>query len=348
MKKSWLAVGIILLFVGTCIIPSVPAEQASDKSIITVDDEPGDADYTSIREAVNASNPGDTIEVYSGTYPEEGILLSKDNISLLGIAHELGGGNDTGKPFIQGKGFESVMLIEASHILVSNCTIENPETDCSTFTCGIFIERHPGYEQHHITIADCTITTSAHTGIYVSYTRDNVRICGNHIRQCFLDGITVLSYSPLSSFTITGNVVADCRDSGISFTGADHQNVSGNRIRNCSIGIEFGATNTTVYGNDIDSCARGIRCGGGGNTFAQNNFRNYSLIGFVFFRSVIQPGKNTWIGNYWDTWKGRGPKVILGFIVVEISIPEWLYLMFFVPWVECDWHPAAEPYDIPA
>jgi hypothetical protein len=39
-----------------------------------VDDEPGDADFISIKEAVNSSNPGDTIEVYSGIYYEEGIL----------------------------------------------------------------------------------------------------------------------------------------------------------------------------------------------------------------------------------------------------------------------------------
>ena len=345
MKRKCLAVGIILLFVGTCTIPTVTSEQTYDKNIITVDDEPGDADFTSIKEAVNSSNPGDTIEVYSGTYPEDGILLTKENVSLLGISHELVGGNDSGKPFIKGNGFDSVIQIEASHVIVSNFTIENPETELLNFTCGIFVERHPGYEQNNITISDCNITNSAHTGIYISYTRDNIRIIDNHISHCFLDGINIMSYSPISSFIITGNVITECRDSGICFSGADHQNVSGNRIRHCSVGIEFGAANTSVYGNDIENCALGIRCGGSGNIITKNNFKNYSRIGFWFYKYLLWPGKNRWIGNYWDTWTGIGPKTILGFLVFEWG-SEWTYIIFLIPWFEFDWHPAKEPYDI--
>ena len=346
MKRKYLAVGIILLFMGTCNIPSAISEQTGDKNIITVDDEPGDADFTSIKEAVNYSSPGDTIEVYSGTYPEDGILLTKENVNLLGISHELGEGNDSGQPFIKGNGFNSVISIEASHVIVSNFTIENPETTLLTFTCGIFVERYPSYEQNNITISDCTITYSAHTGIYVSYTRDNIRIIDNHISHCFLDGINIMAYNPISSFFIIGNVVTDCRDSGISFTGATHQNVSGNRISNCKIGIEFGADNTSVYGNDIENCSLGIRCGGIRNIFTKNNFRNYSRIRFWFNKYLLWPGKNRWIGNYWDTWKGIGPKIILGFTVFE-WYGELIFFIFLFPWVEFDWHPAQEPYDIP-
>ena len=87
---------------------------------ITVDDEPGDADFTSIKEALNYSSPGDTIEVYSGTYFEQGIHIVKDNITLVGIAHELGGGGDSGKPFINGDGTAIVIHVQENHIIVSN------------------------------------------------------------------------------------------------------------------------------------------------------------------------------------------------------------------------------------
>jgi len=341
MKRKCLALGIILLLIGTCTNTSVTSKQTYEKNIITVDDEPGDADFTSIKEAVNFSSPGDTIKVYSGIYPEDGILLIKENMSLIGISHELGQGNDSGKPFIQGNGFDSVIKIEASHVIVSNFTIENPDTELLIFTCGIFVQRHPGYQQSNITIVDCTITHSAHTGIYISYTRDNIRIINNHISHCFLDGINIMSYSPISNFIITGNVIADCRDNGIYFIGADHQNVSANRIRDCSVGIKFGADKTSVYGNDIENCALGIRCGGIGNIFTKNNFKNYSGIGFLFFRDFYFPGKNKWICNYWDNWKGIGPKTILGFIVFT-----WRYIILLIPWVEFDWYPVKEPYDI--
>ena len=98
--RKGLAVAVILLFMGTCIIPSATSGLTNGKNIITVDDEPGDADFTSIKEAVNYSSSGDTIEVYSGIYREEGIRIEKDNITLLGISHELGEGDDSGKPIL--------------------------------------------------------------------------------------------------------------------------------------------------------------------------------------------------------------------------------------------------------
>ena len=100
--KRILTIGVILLFIGMS-IPFTSSKQQSLGNVITVDDE-GDGDYTSIKEAVINSNPGDTIEVYSGTYLEQGIHIVNDNIALLGISHELGEGDDTGKPFIKGDG----------------------------------------------------------------------------------------------------------------------------------------------------------------------------------------------------------------------------------------------------
>ena len=73
LVRKYLTIGVIFFFIGTSVIPSTSSVQTNDKNIITVDDEPGDADFTSIKEAVNSSSPGDTIEVYSGTYLEQGI-----------------------------------------------------------------------------------------------------------------------------------------------------------------------------------------------------------------------------------------------------------------------------------
>ena len=102
----------------------------------------------------------------------------------------------------------------------------------------------------------------------------------------------------------------------------------------------------SIYGNDIENCDIGIKCGGTGNIFTKNNFKNYSQIGFWFYVSFYFPAKNRWIGNYWDTWTGVGPKIILGFIIFELSIPDLIYILFLIPWVEFDWHPAKEPYNI--
>ena len=50
-------------------------KQINIRNTITVDDEPGDADYTSLKEAINNANTGDTIEVYSGIYIEDEISI---------------------------------------------------------------------------------------------------------------------------------------------------------------------------------------------------------------------------------------------------------------------------------
>jgi parallel beta-helix repeat protein len=352
MRRKWLAVGIILLFVGTCTIPSITSEQSYDKNIITVDDEPGDADFTSIKEAVNSSSPGDTIEVYSGTYPEQEICIVKDNTTLLGISHELGGGNDSGKPLIQGKVTGRVLRVEASYVEVSNFRIEHPGAFSS-----ICISVH---EQNNITISDCIIHSSKkemNDGIQVGKC-NNTRIINNDISNCSC-GILASSQRP-GSLTITGNVVTDCTTYGGITLYSNQQNVSGNRIRRCDEGIRIFGTNNTIFGNDIDNCPISV-CSPAfygdeverGNTFIKNNFKNYSrepwwdrqVILFPFY-GFVKDKKDRWIGNYWDTWVGVGPKGILGWLGLGIGYDE-TGIGFIIPWFEYDRHPAKQPYDIP-
>lgn len=346
--KKGIVVAVILLFIGTCIIPSATSGLTNGKNIITVDDEPGDADFTSIKEAVNYSSPGDIIEVYSGTYPEDGIRIVKDNITLLGIAHELGEGNDTGKPFIKGNGTETVIQVEACYVIVSNFKIENPWSK-PKFACGIYIniDYYP-FEPRNVTISDCNISNSPHAGIYMyePYS-ENITIINNHISHCNNDGIEIHSQSCI----ITGNIVTDCREIGILF-GSSLRNVSGNKIRRCRIGIQFGGENNIVYGNDIESCNVGIQNAGWGSIITKNNFKNYSRIGFWFAgtfgeRFIEGFKKSRWIGNYWDTWIGIGPKIILGFSLVGWRLLRFgIQILIPIPWVDFDWHPAKEPYDI--
>ena len=343
MIKKGLVVAVILLFIGTCIIPSATSQFTTSKltngnNIITVDDEPGDADFTSIKEAVNYSSPGDIIEVYSGTYLEQGIRIEKDDITLRGISHELGEGNDSGKPFIKGDGTAYVIKLIASYVNVSNFIIENPWSEVSYHYSCIRVGTDWPDELYNITISDCIISdciirNSTSTGISVVQTgqKKNITIINNHINHC--RGIFVSG----GGCIISGNVISDCSDIGIWFRG-DLQNVSGNRIRQCRIGIQFGGDYNIVYGNDIENCDAGIQYGGKGNIITKNNFKNYSRIGIWFGRFFLGFENNKWIGNYWDTWIGVGPKIILGLFIISEEIR--------IPWFNFDWKPAQEPYDI--
>ena len=84
--------------------------------VITVDDE-GDGDFTSIQEAVDHAKDGDIILVYSGVY-NESVRIENKSITIEGIAHELGKGNDTGKPVIIANGI-------AIEIYSDNCNVKN-------------------------------------------------------------------------------------------------------------------------------------------------------------------------------------------------------------------------------
>jgi len=358
LVRKYLAVGIILLLAGTFVVPLGTSKQTNGKHIITVDDEPGDADFTSIKEAVDYSSPGDTIEVYSGMYLEEEICIVKDNITLWGIAHELGEGNDSGKPIIQGNGVNGIIWINRSYVTVSNFIIEDIQEVIST--C-IWVRNYWPHqdELYNIKISDCVIRSSigtlATTGIGIQAVYKNIRLIDNEISNCSV-GINL--GRSLGSSKTTGNIITDCSN-GIVLN-YEQQNVSGNRIKRCARGISIAGTNNTIYGNDIDSCPIGIYRWGlceyieGGNIITKNNFKNYSwnepwwerqVIVYLFY-GFIKDKKDSWIGNYWYSWKGVGPSKIRGTLVLGIGFGE-NEIAFPIPCFDHDWSPAQEPYDIP-
>jgi hypothetical protein len=101
-----------------------------------------------------------------------------------------------------------------------------------------------------------------------------------------------------------------------------------------------------VNGNDINHCPISIQYAGHQNNITKNNFKNYSRLGIWFERwfgeqfNVLL--KSRWVGNYWDTWSGVGPKIILGLQVIPFGLEGHLE----IPGFEFDRQPAREPYDI--
>jgi hypothetical protein len=343
-----LTIGIILLFVVTCIIPSAISEQTHGKNIITVDDEPGDADYTSIKDALNHSSPGDTIEVYSGTYHEQGIRIEKNNITLQGIAHELGAGNDSGKPFIKGDGTVTIIKIIASYVTVSTLNIEDTYSTNGSSCIQVGAYWPDPLDTIPMTgcrVVNCTITNSwigilgGHWGHL-----DETTIMNNHVSSCHDYGIyTEAVYNPVV-YTIEGDFY---------ITG----NISRNRVARCGIGLLFRGAKNSIYGNDFESCPVGVyddfiiprfngeKDNGHTNIITKNNFKNYSR-GKIWWDKppsflIMLLNKfrvEGWKENYWDTWSGVGPKLIPGVFVFGETL--------ILPWFNFDWKPALEPYDI--
>jgi pectin methylesterase-like acyl-CoA thioesterase len=94
MKKNpligkGLAVGIILLFVGTCIIPAIA--QDAEKPLPTSRGSwlyvggSGPGNYSKIQDAVDNATDNDTVFIYDDSSPYyESVVINKVSISLIG------------------------------------------------------------------------------------------------------------------------------------------------------------------------------------------------------------------------------------------------------------------------
>lgn len=287
--------------------------------VITVDDEPGDADYTSIKEAVSHANPGDTIEVYSGTYYEAGITVTQEGLSLIGMPYELGNGTDTGKPFINGMGQGDLVILNACNVTVSGFRIE-----------------HGGELE--------TIILIHKDGCIVS--NNTMHLSGN-IMQCISSHCMIINnimsdagFRVGFGFGETGqhnlvsdNIIDNC-PTGIGFWGGDYNTIIRNQVSNCSeFGIDMaGCTGNTFRFNTIENNSYGLHVKGAHITVEMNNFMNNGCnAGFNQGSGFIHG--NRWRQNYWD-----GPRTL--------PYPIKGIVLVLLPWVQFDWRPALQPYNI--
>jgi hypothetical protein len=147
MKRKCLAVGIILLFVATSIIPSIAQdiEKSSEptsrgKWLFVGGSGPGN--YTKIQDAINESHEGDTVFVYDDSSPYyENLVIPQAALTLLGentqttilVCSEhkferailISGGYVHVKGFtIMQEGYQSLFfVIASSHVQITNNVI---------------------------------------------------------------------------------------------------------------------------------------------------------------------------------------------------------------------------------
>jgi len=128
MQKNFLKKGIIsilILFVGTTIIPSVLSGEIGNisnssllKKIWYVDDDGEDypnPDFNLIQLAIDAANPGDEIRVYNGTYKEHLTVNKSLDFS--------GGWNGTS--IINGYERGTIVVIIHDYVSITNFVIQN-------------------------------------------------------------------------------------------------------------------------------------------------------------------------------------------------------------------------------
>jgi len=307
MKKNRLftkslVIGILALFIGASIIPSVIGiddvheRQISTLKTIIVDDE-GDGDYSTIAEAVTDADPGDTIEVYSGTYSQN--LVIGKQLKLWGISEEYGSGDDTGKPVIDAGGSGTVISISAEGVEVTGFVIQNSGSSNS----GIYVR-----DIGNTLLSDNTIQDT-NNGIYLKYSSNNV-VDNNVITGIASNGIYLKGSE---GNAISGNI-------GIMAIGSSNNEFNENRVLNNPTGMRVEtSSNNIIYGNHLEgNTDYGIYVWdeAKNNLIYFNNFLSngehaydpFTRLNNKWNGDYLDENENILGGNYWDDYNGVDTK----------------------------------------
>jgi parallel beta-helix repeat protein len=340
MKRKWLTIGIILLFVGVTIAPAMAqttGKQSLPRGNWLYVGGSGPGNYTRIQDAINDSSDGDTVFVYNGTYYEH-VVISK-TVNLIG--------EDKESTILDGQGTGSYDVVWVTTKGLTD------DINISGFTI-----RH------------------ADRGLFISsdYSPDKIRNISIYDNIITLNDFGIFNYGCINS-KIYKNIIMDNNEIGIQIGAGQNDSYTQNIIKNNSIGISSeGYSPQIIENNTIEDNENGIMLMvWSQNTIRYNNFINneidaniyttahgipYHLSELIisrFFIPLLLKTKwhgNHWDGNYWDEWKKIAPRPIIGIVKLIITIPRGSdnYLnipLGTYPNIKFDWHPAQEPYDIP-
>ena len=284
MKRKCLAVGIILLFVGTSIIP-VTAQDIEKSSLPTSrsnwlyvgGDGPGN--YTKIQDAIDNASDGDIVFVFNGTYYEN-INIDKI-ISLIG--------ENKNNTIIDGtNGNESVITIIANSICIWGFTISNS----GEYGHGIFLR--PNF--NGVSIVD-NIFKNNNVAISLQGSH-NTYVSGNLLIDNYHDAIGLINSS---NNTIYRNVVINTTGASIALGGnSNNNNVHSNTINHSSMGIivTFSSNHNTISKNNIKNCEYGIDLSGAFNEVSSNMLSDNELgVFLVWYADYNTINNNTILNN---------------------------------------------------
>jgi len=141
---------------------------------------------------------------------------------------------------------------------------------------------------------------------------------------------------------INSNIVSNTQMIGIfAIFSSNNNEITGNTVsNNDGYGIAIGgkSNNNIIERNLVTNNRYGIGINDDFKNYTNNNIiRENNLIENEYHAVFNQSFFNLWYGNYWDDWSESKPRPINGDNILFDEI---------VPWVQFDWKPAQEPYDI--
>ena len=272
--KKTLVIGILILFIAASLIPSVGGTFVDNKPNYTISDAnilyvggSGPGNYTSIQDAIDDANDGDTVFVYDDSSPYVENLIVEKSIRLIG--------EDKYTTIIDGNRTEDldVIHIESDGVLVQSFTIQGsnlrgvwPDYCCGIETrsnnntikeniirdndngiaIGIIVEN----ESNNNIIQSNIITENDQVGIHVTWSKNNV-FEENLIYSNKYHGIMFLSRC--HNNIIIRNNISSHEQVGIVLSHSNNNTIQYNNVvKNNRYGISIStSTKNKVINNNI-------------------------------------------------------------------------------------------------
>ena len=329
MKASRVFLIVFLIMLSLCLVNTQPVK-ANPQTIIVPDD------YTSIQEAIDNADEGDTIFVKRRTYYDLTLKIDK-SLSLIGEDPKttILRGVQPSPPEIGLPKPYTVITFDADNVTISGFTITNAHTGISGSGDGTKIIGNiiNGIYANAIslggsynTISQNNITEHPIQGI--RFSGSFTTITGNNIKGRGEHGIDVTgSFNIISennivdthviididgnSNTISQNNGTDGNE-GIEIKSGSYNTVFGNNMTgNYFFGISITTGfNNTVYDNYLAHNGHGVHIGAGevtaeNNTFYHNIFvNNTNQVLITQSRTCVNYWDNGFEGNYWSDYAG--------------------------------------------
>jgi len=380
--KKLLVVGVIILFVVMSISSST-GFNLEKKSTIPLNGKTlyvggsGPNNYTKIQDAIDDSSDGDTVFVYNGTY-NENVVVNK-SIHLIGEDRNITIIDGEGSGYVVRIDADWVNLssftIQNSHdfrsgvelVYEENCTIFNNNI-CSNYV-GIHM-----VESRGTVIKGNYISNNTEDGIELMVYWDD--IVTDNIITNNKNGIYLVNGGGYN-YTIIGNIISSNKERGIWIKAQRGETyVIGNIITNnkCGIYAEWGSNNIN-HNNIIDNNC-GIFISYSLNIIEKNNFienKIHSKFEWPFLKGIHPVREiHTWLqGKVYEGMKNERDRYNNNFRTLVFMMNQnqkpimwnrnywgrpriYPYSIFgkigliycIIPWINFDWHPAQEPYDI--
>jgi parallel beta-helix repeat protein len=328
MRKKLIGILFCILMIISTIIPVsgtifTKSSQSLTKGNILYVGGSGPNNYTKIQDAINDASKGDTIFVYTGTYNENLIVEKSLNIC----------GENRDTTIIDGGKHGNVIYISANRVTITGFTITKGGLG---HYAGVWLQN-----ANFNKIIGNAILENRYWGICLNHSSYN-RISGNSISNNDL-GVEAGGdpQKPSNGNIFRDNVISSNDYIGIGFGWSKRNLFYQNILSNSTNGIYFWHNNfNIIYRNVITGNEQGILLQfSEQNLILCNNFLdNQQDVDFLIDK-LIQ--NNRYLRNYWNESLSHPNFIHGGFLALNRSFNNPFR------WIQIDWFPVQEPYDIP-